>query len=38
MKVVVWVLGAFAVLVTFIADDVDPQVTPDNTRVSETAQ
>jgi len=36
MKIVAWVIGAFAVLVTFIADDVDTdsQVPPDNAPVS----
>lgn len=36
MKVLAWVFGAVAVLVTFIADDVDPepQVTADNAPTS----
>ena len=35
MKIIAWVIGAFAVLVTFIADDVDSdsQVTPDSAPV-----
>ena len=36
MKIIAWVIGAFAVLVTFIADDVasDSQVTPDSAPAS----
>jgi hypothetical protein len=36
MKIIAWVVGAFAVLVTFIADDIDSdsQVTPDSAPVS----